>query len=260
MGKLKSKFERNRFIILVLTSVCILTSCGDETSSQSDELISWDVPAALDSQAVYDLIPSENILTEYLDFARFDGETLKIEPVSGLTDVGKPFTSPENCRESDAFLTQRTFVKSSYSSASDYMKQGWSWSWGTSDPNDTRQLTITIVGDSNTGENFLLNDIATELQSCGTVVNSASTLTWSVIQSFTQPAPEILRVDYKILWSKSNVKSRKGLVLARQSGRNVIYVSYARDGLGLTSNFPISGEIEDQMNLLLDDINSKLNL
>jgi hypothetical protein len=39
----------------------------------------------------------------------------------------------------------------------------------------------------------------------------------------------------------------------------VIYVTYAQIGIGPTSDHPISAEIEDQINLLLDDIVLKLN-
>jgi hypothetical protein len=176
-----------------------------------------------------------------------------------MTDTGKPFTSPENCRESDAFIQQRTFVKNSSSSASDYMSEGVSWYWEGKDSSDPRRLIITIVGDSNTGESFLLNDITNEMASCETVANQTSSLVWSTMQTFTQPSPETLRVDFKVFFAGSTPSVRKGLLVARQVGRNVIYVSYTRDGLGLPSDYPISTEIEAQMNLLLDDIALKLN-
>ena len=265
-----SMLKRNRYFVLALASLFIVTSCGQETSSQSEEPMSWETeaaeepmswetPAAFSIQELNGLISSKNILTPYAEFARFKTKTGAIEPLTAMTDTGKPFTSPESCRESDAFIQQRTFVKNTSSSASDYMNEGLSWVWEGKDSSDPRRLIITIVGDSNTGESFLLNDIANELLSCGTVANQTSTLVWSTMQTFTQPTPEMLRVDFKVFFAGSTPSVRKGLFLARQVGRNVVYVSYTRDGLGLPSDYPISTEIEDQMNLLLDDITLKLN-
>ena len=267
---MKSMLKQKRYLVLALASVFILTSCGQDTSTQSEdsmsweteateESVNWEVPAAYDIQELNGLISSNNILTAYSEFARFNTKTVLIEPLTPFTDTGKPFTSPESCRESDAFIQQRTFVKNSSSSASDYMSEGVSWYWEGKDSSDHRRLIITIVGDSNTGESFLLNDIASELISCETVANQTSSLVWSTMQTFTQPTPETLRVDFKVFFAGSTPSVRKGLLVARQVGRNVIYVSYTRDGLGLPSDYPISSEIEAQMSLLLDDIALKLN-
>ncbi len=257
---MKSMLKRNRYFVLALASLFILTSCGQETSSQSDEPLNWETPAAFDFKALSVLIPSESILAGYSQFSRFSSSELKIEPVSGLTDTndGSLTTSPATCRESDAFFTQRTFAKSGVSNASNNMLGGLSWYWANDDPKDYSKLTLTIVGDSNVSEAFLLNDIATELKSCGTVTNKTSDLTWSTTQTITQPSTSSLRLDYEMTFS-GNVFGRKALVIARQVGRNVIYVSYTRDGEGAPNEYPISSEIEAQMNLLLDDITLKLN-
>jgi hypothetical protein len=254
---MKSMLRQKRHFLLALASLFILTSCGQGTSSQSEEPINWETPAAFDSKQLSVLFPSDTILSGYPEFERFDETTEEIRPLLGFTDFGKPFTAPESCRESDALLTQGDFVINTTSSATNYMKEGLSWRWTASDGGFAQRLTILIVGDSNTGENFLLNDIANELASCGTVANQTSGLTWSTIQTFTQPTPEILRVDYKIFFGSNT--SAKGLMIARQVGRNVIYVSYTRNGKGLPSDFPISTEAEDEMNLLLDAVALKLN-
>ena len=249
--------RQKRHFLLALASLFILTSCGQGASSQSEEPINWETPAAFDSKQLSVLFPSDTILSGYPEFERFDETTEEIRPLLGFTDFGKPFTAPESCRESDALLTQGDFVINATSSATNYMKEGLSWRWTANDQGFAQRLTVLIVGDSNTGENFLLNDIANELASCGTVANQTSGLTWSTIQTFTQPTPEILRVDYKIFFGSNT--SAKGLMIARQVGRNVIYVSYTRNGKGLPSDFPISTEAEDEMNLLLDAVALKLN-
>ena len=257
---MKSMLKRNRYIVLALASLFIVTSCSQETSSQSDEPLNWETPAAFDFKALNVLIPSESILAGYSLFSQFSSSELKIEPVSGLTDTndGSLTTSPATCRESDAFLTQRTFAKSGVSNASNNMLGGLSWYWANDDPKDYSKLTLTIVGDSNVSEAFLLNDIATELKSCGTVTNKTSDLTWSTTQTITQPSTSSLRLDYEMTFT-GNAFGRKALVIARQVGRNVIYVSYTRDGQGAPNEYPISAAIEDQMNLLLDAVALKLN-
>jgi len=252
---MKSMLKRNRYVVLALASLFIVTSCGQETSSQSEETINWETPAALDTKQLSVLFPSNKILPGYSEFERFEATTVKLMPLLGFTDYGKPFTSPESCRESDALLTQGDFVINMTSSATNFMTEGLSWRWTAEDRGYAQRLIILIVGDSNTGENFLLNDIANELASCRTVANQTSGLTWSTIQTFTQPTPEILRVDYKMFFGGV---SAKGLMIARQVGRNVIYVSYTRNGKGLPSDFPISTEAEEQMNLLLEAVTLKL--
>jgi len=257
---MKSMLKRNRYFVLVLASLFIVTSCGQETSSQSEEPINWETPAALDFKALNVLIPSESILAGYPEFSQFSSSELKIEPVSGLTDRndGSLITTPATCRESDAFLTQRTFAKTGVSNASNNMLGGLSWYWANDDPKDYSKLTLTIVGDSNVSEAFLLNDIATELKSCGTVTNKTSDLTWTTTQTFTQPSTSSLRLDFEMIFS-GNVYGRKALVIARQVGRNVVYLQYSRDGQGAPKEFPISTAVEDQMNLLLDAVTLKLN-
>ncbi len=257
---MKLMFKRNKYFVLALASVFILTSCGQGTSSQSEEPIDWETPAAFDFKALNVLIPSESILADYTEFSRFESSELKIEPVSGITDTGDGSltTTPATCRESDAFFTQRTFAKSSLSNASNNMLGGLSWYWANDDPKDYAKMTLTIVGDSNVSEEFLLNDIATELKSCGTVTNESSDLSWTITQTFTQPSTSSLRLEYEMVFS-GNAFGRKALLIARQVGRNVVYLSYARDGEGAPNEYPISAAIEDQMNLLLDAVALKLN-
>jgi hypothetical protein len=252
-----SIFKRNRYVVLAIASLFIVTSCGQETSSQSEEPINWETPAAFDVKRLFVLFPSDKILSGYSEFEGFQATTVENMPLLGFTDYGKPFTSPESCRESDAFVTQGDFVINLASSATNYMTEGLSWRWTAADRGYAQRLTILIVGDSNIGEKYLLNDIANELASCGTVANQTSGLTWSTIQTFTQPTPEVLRVDYKMFFGSNT--SARGLMIARQVGRNIIYVSHTRNGKGLPSDFPISSEFEAQMNLLLDDLTSKLN-
>lgn len=258
---MKSMLKQKRYLVLALASVFILTSCGQGTSSQSEEPINWEAPAALDFKALRVLIPSESILAGYTEFTRFESRELKIEPVSGLTDTddGSLTTSPATCRESDAFFTQRTFAKSSLSNASNNMLGGLSWYWANDDPKDYAKMTLTIVGDSNVGEEFLLNDIATELKSCGTVTIETTDISWSITQTFTQPSTGSLRLEYEMTFSDRNAFGRKALLIARQVGRNVVYLSYARDGEGAPNGYLISAAIEDQMNLLLDAVALKLN-
>ena len=257
---MKLMLKRNKYFVLALASLFILTSCGQETSSQSEEPINWETPAAFDFKALNVLIPSEGILSDYTEFSRFESSEPKIEPVSGITDTndGSLTTSPATCRESDAFFTQRTFAKSSASNASNNMLGGLSWYWAYDDARDYAKLTLTIVGDGNVSEEFLLNDIATELKSCGTVTNVSTDLSWTITQTFTQPSTSSLRLEYEMVFS-GNAFGRKALLIARQVGRNVVYLSYARDGEGAPSKYPISSDIEAQMNLLLDAVALKLN-
>ena len=255
-----SMLKRNRYFVLALASLFLATSCGQETSNQSEETINWETPAAFDFKALNVLIPGESILAGYSEFSRFTSSELKIEPVSGLTDRndGSLTTSPATCRESDAFITQRTFAKSGASNASNSMLGGLSWYWANDDPKDYSKLTLTIVGDNNVSEEFLLNDIATELKSCATVTNKTSDLTWTTTQTITQPSTSSLRLDYEMVFS-GNTFGRKALVIARQVGRNVVYVSYSRDGQGAPNEYPISTAVEGQMNLLLNAVALKLN-
>jgi hypothetical protein len=257
---MKSMLKQKRYSVLALASLLILTSCGQGASSQSEEKINWETPAAFDFKALNELISGESILASYSEFSQFTSNELKVEPVSGLTDTddGSLTTAPSTCRESDAFLTQRTFAKSVASSASDNMLGGLSWYWANDDSKDYSKLTLTIVGDNNLGEEFLLKDLATELKSCGTVTNKTSDLTWTTTQTFTQPSTSSLRLDYEMIFS-GNAFGRKALVIARQVGRNLVYVSYTRDGEGSPNEFPISSAVEDQMNLLLDAVALKLN-
>jgi hypothetical protein len=254
---MKSILKQKKYFVLALASLFILTSCGQGTSSQSEEAINWETPAAFDTKQLFALLPSDTILSGYSEFEGFQATTVENMPLLGFTDYGKPFTSPESCRESDALVTQGDFVINMTSSATNYMTEGLSWRWTAADRGYAQRLTILIVGDSNIGEKYLLNDIADELASCGTVANQTSGLTWSTIQTFTQPTPEVLRVDYKMFFGSNT--SARGLMIARQVGRNIIYVSHTRNGKGLPSDFPISSEFEAQMNLLLDDIALKLN-
>jgi hypothetical protein len=257
---MKSILEQKRYFLLALASLFILTSCGQGTSSQSEEPINWETPAAFDFKALNELLPSESVLAGYSEFSQFTASELLIEPVSGLTDAydGTLTTTPSTCRESDAFLTQRSFAKSVASNASNNMLGGLSWYWANDDPKDYSKLILTIVGDNNLGEEFLLKDLATELKSCGTVTNVTSDLTWNTTQTFTQPSTSSLRLEYEMTFS-GNAFGRKALVIARQVGRNLVYVSYARDGEGAPNEFPISAAVEDQMNLLLDAVALKLN-
>ena len=257
---MKAFLTRSKFLIPVMACLLLLTGCGQDSSNQDDEPLNWDTPAAFDFESLRVLIPSENILSGYSEFSPFTSNELKIEPVSGLTDAndGSLTTSPSSCRESDAFLTQRTFAKSVASSASNNMLGGLSWYWANNDPKDYTKLTLTIVGDNNVSEAFLLNDIATELKACGTVTNKTSDLTWTTTQTFTQPSTSSLRLDYEMTFS-GNAFGRKALVIARQVGRNMVYVQYSRDGEGAPNEYPISATVEGQMNLLLDAVALKLN-
>ena len=257
---MKAFRTRSKFLIPVMACLLLLTGCGQDSSNQADEPLNWDTPAAFDFESLRVLIPSESILSGYSEFSPFTSNELKIEPVSGLTDAndGSLTTSPSSCRESDAFLTQRTFAKSVASSASNNMLGGLSWYWANNDPKDYTKLTLTIVGDNNVSEAFLLNDIATELKACGTVTNKTSDLTWTTTQTFTQPSTSSLRLDYEMTFS-GNAFGRKALVIARQVGRNMVYVQYSRDGEGAPNEYPIPTAVEGQMNLLLNAVALKLN-
>jgi hypothetical protein len=251
---------RSKYLVSVVASLLLLTGCGQDSSNQSDDPLNWETPVAYDFKTLNVLIPRESILVGYSEFSRFTSNEVEIEPVSGITDRndGSLTTSPATCRESDAFLTQRTFAKSVASNASNNMLGGLSWYWANNDPKDYAKLTLTIVGDNNVSEAFLLNDIATELNSCGTVTNETSDITWTTTQTFTQPSIGSLRLVYEMIFS-GNAFGRKALVIARQVGRNVVYVQYSRDGEGAPNQYPISAEIEGQVNLLLDAITLKLN-
>ena len=251
----------SKFLGSMVACILLLTGCGQDSSSESAKPLDWSTPAAFDFKALNVLIPSQSILTGYSEFTRFSSSEPEIEPVSGITDTndGSLTTSPATCRESDAFLTQRTFAKTSVSNASNNMLGGLSWYWSNNDPKDYSKLTLTIVGDSNVSEEFLLKDIATELESCATVENKTSDLTWITNQTVTQPSTGNLRIDFGMTFSGSFTGSRKGLVIARQVGRNVVYVEFTRDGQGAPSEYPISAAIESQMNQLLDDVALKLN-
>jgi hypothetical protein len=258
---MKAMRMRFKYFVPVVACLLIISGCGQNSSSKSDEPLNWDTPAAFDFKALNALIPSESILTGYSEFSRFTSIEPEIEPVSGITDTndGSLTTSPATCRESDAFLTQRTFAKTAVSNASNNMLGGLSWYWSSDDPKDYAKLIVTIVGDSNVSEAFLLKDMATELKSCATVTNETSDLTWVTNQTFTEPSTGALRIDFGMTFSGSFTGGRKGLVIARQVGRNLVYVEYLRDGQGAPSDYPISTAIEGQLNLLLDAVAQKLN-
>jgi hypothetical protein len=101
---MKSMLKQNKYVVLAIASLFIVTSCGQDTSSQSEdsmsweteateETISWEVPAAFSIQELNGLISSKNILTPYAEFARFNTKTGAIEPLTAMTDTGKPFTA-----------------------------------------------------------------------------------------------------------------------------------------------------------------------
>ncbi len=216
---------------------------------------SWNSPAAFNFENVELVFPKSVDFEKSPVFSPF----AKVQP-KGLSLFDFPYTGtdmkiePENCLESDAFVTRDDFFSSPISSGSDNMKEGHLKRWLVKG----WALKVSIISDKNEGEGYLLQDLRTAIEACDFVANETDLYTWGSFVEDVQVVDGVMRVEYKIIYAKPENYVHKGVKLSQQVGRNVVSVTVTNGGLGVPSDFPISMEIEDEMSSLLSEVSEKL--